>query len=346
MNSIERMKMARAGAGADHVPFLPTILEHAAAVIGVSPSAAARDAACMAQAHIEAWRRYGHDAVTVGIDVYNTEAEALGCEVRFYGDNSIPGIVGRPGADWETCDYLSELDAACTDAVEKGRLPLMLRAARLVKDEIGSEVPVGIGISGPFSVCCELMGFENFIFACMGEPEAAEALLRRVTGFLEQWCGVIVRAGLGVTLFESWAAPPLLTPALYRRFAAPWEGMVVQSIRQAGGLAPSLVIGGDTATLLEDILSTGTAMAIADYNADLPLYVGAARRKGLLLRGNIDPKLVAAGPVDAILRQADRAIQSASGYPGFVLGTGVLPYDTPPEHVLALREHCSRSGGR
>ena len=341
MNSFERLQMARMGVKPDRIPFLPTILEHAAAVVGVSPSAAARDADLMAQAHVQAWRRYRHDAVTVGIDVYNTEAEALGCDVRFYDDSSIPGIVSRPGAGMEPEECIGALDRAADGALEKGRLPLLLRAASRVKREIGGEVPVGIGVSGPFSVCCEWMGFEDFILCCIGEPEAAEALLSRTASFLMDWCGAIVQAGLGVTVFESWAAPPLLTPALYRRFAAPWEKLVIESVCRAGGKAPTLVIGGNTAALLEDMLSTGTGMAIADYNADLPLYVEATRRRKLLLRGNIDPKLVAAGPVPDILEKADRLVRLAGRYPGFMLGTGVLPYDTPEGHVLALREHCA-----
>lgn len=110
MNSIQRMRAAGMGSKPDHTPFVPTIIEHAAATLGISPSTAAQDAGLMAKAHIEAWRRYGHDAVTVGIDVYNVEAEALGCDVRFHNDNSVPGIVKRPGAGIELSEYKSILE--------------------------------------------------------------------------------------------------------------------------------------------------------------------------------------------------------------------------------------------
>lgn len=328
----------------DRIPFMPTILEYAAAMIKVTPSRAAQDGRLMADAHIEAWRRFGHDAVTVGIDVYNAEAEALGCEVRYFDDNSVPGISKHPGAGAEPADFAESLKTVTQSAIRLGRLPMLLDAASRVKSAIGSQTMVGLGVSGPFSVCCELMGFEDFIFCCHSNPEASDVLLGTVAAFLGRWCCAIAEAGLGITLFESWAAPPLLSPRMFHRFAAPWDGSVIASIRRLGGKAPALVIGGDTSPMLEDIVSAGTSLVVADYNTFLPAFASVARQANLKLRGNVDPKLVASGPSGAILRQAKEKVQLADGYRGFILGTGVLPYDTPEEHVLALKAYC-RSGG-
>lgn len=344
MNSIERMRAAGMGETPDHIPFLPTILEHAAAVAGFTPSEAAQDADLLARAHVEAWRRYGHDAVIVGMDVYNAEAEALGCEVRYYADNSVPGIVRRPGAGMEPGDCAGVIAAAAAGAMKRGRLPMNLSAACNVKTAIGNEVPVGLGVSGPFSVCCELVGFEDFIMTCIENPEHAFSLLETVTVFLSEWCLSITRAGLGITLFESWAAPPLLSPLLYRRFALPWERALIKSVRNAGGKAPALVIGGDTSSMLADIVSSGTGLVIADYNADLSQFLDAARQNKLPIRGNIDPKLVASGPASEVLRQAEKRIRLANGYPGFMLGTGVLPYETPENNIIVLRDLCRLPG--
>jgi uroporphyrinogen decarboxylase len=338
MNSIERLRHARTDGRTDRIPFMPTILEHAAAVVGATPSAAALDAGLLAKAHIQAWRCYRHDAVTVGIDVYNAEAEALGCKVRFYSDNSIPGIVGRPAAGLEMAESVRQLRESIKGATARGRLPMLLAAANKVKLEIGGEVPVGLGVIGPFSLCCELMGFENFILACSGEPEASGELLDIAASFLTDWCSIVCNEGIAITIFESWAAPPLLSPGLYRRFVVPWEKSIINSMRKYGSPAPALVIGGNTLPMLDDILSTGTGMVIADFNADLRVFVDAARGAKRLLRGNIDPRLVASGPVCEIQEQAKRLIREASGYTGFVLGTGVLPYNTPKEHILALYE--------
>jgi len=325
------------------IPFIPTILEHAASTIGVTPSAAACDGVLMAEAHIQAWKRYRHGAVTVGIDVYNAEAEALGCEIRFFQDNSVPGIISRPGDGLDVDECVTVMEKASCGAEIRGRLPMLLKSARQVKTSIGGSVPVGLGVSGPFSICCEWMGFENCIMTCITDPAAARDLMQRVADFLINWCRLITKEGIGITLFESWAAPPLLSPKLYHQFAAPWEKTVIDSIIQAGGKIPTLVIGGDTSVMLDDMISTGTGMIVCDYNADMQLFVKAAQNNHLRLRGNIDPKLVASGSVESILNQAKRRIQSASGYPEFVLGTGVLPYDTSAGNIDALSEWLRES---
>ena len=96
MTSKQRLAAIAIGQQPDKIPFLPTIIEHAAYLIGQTPSTVAQDASLMAEAHIKAYSRYCPDAVTIGVDIYNIEAEALGCMVRFYNDASIPGIISRP----------------------------------------------------------------------------------------------------------------------------------------------------------------------------------------------------------------------------------------------------------
>ena len=69
--------------------------QHGAAVLGRTPSEVARDAGLMAEAAVASYRTYGHDLVTVGIDIYNIEAEALGAAIRIPGEYECPDIDGR-----------------------------------------------------------------------------------------------------------------------------------------------------------------------------------------------------------------------------------------------------------
>jgi uroporphyrinogen decarboxylase len=50
----------------------------------------------MAAAAIESYKAYGHDLVTVGIDIYNIEAEAFGCPVRRFDNHDIPAVHDHP----------------------------------------------------------------------------------------------------------------------------------------------------------------------------------------------------------------------------------------------------------
>jgi len=309
-----------------NIPFSPTILEHAAAVIGHTPSEVAQDASLLAKAHIAAYRRYQPAAVTVGIDIYNIEAEALGCTVRFYDDHSIPGIVERPGLAASPLQFCKS----------KGRIALLLDAAARVKEEI--ETNVGVAICGPFSILIELLGYKAAIDAFCDEPENTHVLLQQLLDFQKAHCAEIAALDLGAVVFESWASPPLVTPAMYREFALPYEKLLFAHMKNLGFLARPLVIGGDTRGIVDDMLESGTSMLLSDYNAPLELYVQKAREKGLPVRANIDPKIILTGDWEQVAKRIQEIHTQAQTYPKLIIGSGVVPYDTPPENLLRVKD--------
>jgi len=312
------------------MPFMPTIIEHAAYTVGQTPSAAAQDAYIMAQAHIEAYKLYRPDAVTVGMDIYNIEAEALGCQIRFYNDESIPGIITHPlSLDSDPCQIVFSTGL--------GRIQLMLSAATAVKASIGSHVRVSVGICGPFSVLIELLGFEAAIHAFVDRDERVVPLLMAILEFQKDYCTAVFNCGLGVTVFESWASPPLATPEIYLQYALPYEQALFAHMKALGLSARPLVIGGDTRTLLDYIAETGTTLLVSDYNTPLQLYVDKAMAKGLTVRANIDPKMVLGGAFDEVETRVEEIYAQYKVYPKLVIGTGVVPYDTPPVNLLRVK---------
>ena len=69
-----------------------------------------------------------------------------------------------------------------------------------------------------------------------------------------------------------------------------------------------------------------------------------AARPDVRVRINMDLRIVASGTHAQIEAEADRVIAVAGDRPNVCLGTGALPYETPPENVLMVREHCERLG--
>ena len=157
MRPIERLNAILAGQKPDRWPFVPSIYEHGAALLGKPPSEVARDAGLMADAAIAGYHAYQHDLVTVGIDIYNIEAEAFGCEVSDGEGASIPGIPSHPLASASAADIhalpIPEPGAA-------NRLGMIEEASREVASRIGGEVWVNACMGGPFSQSVELRGFE------------------------------------------------------------------------------------------------------------------------------------------------------------------------------------------
>ncbi|MEN6313763.1 MAG: uroporphyrinogen decarboxylase family protein [Clostridiaceae bacterium] len=335
MTSIERLAAVSRGEKADGIPFLPTILEHSAKLLGKTPSEAAVDAQILEAAHIAAYNKYGHDSLTIGIDVYNIEAEALGCTIRYHTDNSIPGVISHPMAE--------HFDAGSIFFSEDmGRIGLVLEAAARVEKNVGSEVNTSIGICGPFSVAVELYGYENVIEDIVDDGSRVRELLNAVLEFQKSYCNSIIKRGLGITVFESWATPPLISPAVYAEYVMPYERELIRHMKKNDAASAPLVIGGDTSLIVDSIIDTGTTLLVADFDADLAAYVRKAEKNGLLLRGNIDPKLVEMGPADEIINCVDKILQKVQGYPRFVLGTGVIPYSTPPENILLIKNYLEK----
>jgi len=308
------------------LPFSPTILEHAAATINQTPSACALNAALLAQAHITAYHQYHPATVTIGMDIYNIEAEALGCTVRFYTDNSIPGIVTRPQNP--TIQFSKSL----------GRIQLLLNAAAQVKSELNTQTTVSIAICGPFSILIELLGFETALDNFYDQPDHTHHLLHQLLNFQKAYCAQITALGLGAVVFESWASPPLVSPAMYREFALPYETQLFAHMKELGLPACPLVIGGDTSNIADDMLTSGATTLLSDYNTPLNLYIQKAREKNLPVRANIDPKLLLAGDWQQITNRVQEIYTAAKEYPKLIIGSGVVPYDTPPANLLRVKE--------
>ena len=57
------------------------------------------------------------------------------------------------------------------------------------------------------------------------------------------------------------------------------------------------------------------------------------------IRVNSDVRLISRGSWREIQADADRIFRMTEGRPNVCMGTGALPYETPPENVLMLMEY-------
>lgn len=152
------------------IKFLPTIYEHSAAVVGATPSEAAYDYELFVRGQIRAYELYSHDLITVGIDIYNVEAEALGMKVIIYDDDTLPSVEGI---------LLEELeqvrDLKFPDPHRDGRMPMFLAAA----EEISRKTNAAVNgcITGPYTLAAILRGYENFIIDLHTNPDEVKLLL-------------------------------------------------------------------------------------------------------------------------------------------------------------------------
>jgi uroporphyrinogen decarboxylase len=143
-----------------------------------------------------------------------------------------------------------------------------------------------------------------------------------------------------VVLFDSLASPDLLPPQAYAQHVQPVTARLIDAFQQAGCPRVPIIIGGDTTPILGALIATGADNLLCDFSADWSLWKEKCAAAGRSVRRNLPASLVHTGPPEAIEAAARDAVCAAQGFPDFILGTAVVPYATPTEHLLAVRRAC------
>jgi uroporphyrinogen decarboxylase len=317
--------------------FYPSVYEHAAFLIGRTPWDVSRDGELLYQAHAEAYRRYRHAPIVLGIDIYNLEAEAYGGVVQQPHGIGIPAI-GKPILD-SAADLrrLRPLDPASA-----GRIPMVMEVAgRLAR--AFPDADVRLPVSGPFSIASNLVGFETLLCDALTRPdETAAGLMHLVEGQV-RFCRAIKERGLDIAFFESAAAPPLLSPDLFRRVELPALKSTIDGAASVMGHPVPCVMGGDTAPILEAMLETGTGYVVCPVGTDQRTFMRKVwHRTDVRVRVNTSSEVMVRGTREQIHAEVDRIARLTAGRENVCLGTGALPYEAPPENVLMMKDYCEK----
>lgn len=321
----------------DQAPFVPAIYEHKAWFVGETPSRVCRDVHLFTTAVLAEYERISPDALTIGIDVYNVEAEAVGCKVTYYdGDDvSIPAI-GPEGAVFQGVEDVASLKIP--NPHRDGRMPVNLEVARNVVKVLGREIPIRGAVSGPFSMAASLVGPEHLFMLTVTHPPLVKELVSFTCEVIRRYGEAYVEAGCGVVIFDSQASPEILSPKMYREFVLGPTQQLIGQFHKLGVPHVPLIIGGNTTKLLDSYIETGANNLLCDAPADPAQFLEQCSKSTKAFRRNIDSSdFLTATPAE-LHQRALNALEQSKKYPGFILGTGVLPYGTPLANMSAVRE--------
>ena len=312
----------------------PSVYEHAAAFLGRTPWEVSRDGELIFEGHAAAYECYRQTPIMPGIDIYNLEAEAYGGVIEKPSGTGIPAISKPILASARELCRLKPLDAG-----RDGRIPMLIDvSARLARRF--PEAVIRVPVSGPFSIASNLVGFETLLYEVATDAQAvADGLMHLVDGqvaFAER----IKAAGVDVAFFESAACPPLLSPEQFRRLELPALSACMTRIGEIVGHPIPCIVGGNTTPIVEAMLETGTGYLACPFETDREAFMKKVwDRTDVRIRVNSDVELISHGSWEEIRADADFIIRIAAGRPNVCMGTGALPYDTPPENVLKLTEY-------
>ncbi|MBD3184728.1 hypothetical protein GF312_20775 [Candidatus Poribacteria bacterium] len=318
------------------IQFSPSVYEHAAFLIERSPWNVSHDLELLWKSHSKAYRMYEHTPIVVGIDIYNIEAEAYGCVVDHPSGNGIPAITRGIISSIEDFKKLRAFDPE-----NDGRIPMIIEAGKKLSGEF-PDADIRIPVSGPFSIAVSLRSLSGLLEDVAYRPELVRKFLIQLADNQVNLCKAVMEAGLDVAFFESAAAPPLLSPKQFHDLELPALKNAMEKVSKVVGHPVPCIIGGDTEPILEDILSTGTSYIICPAETNQKTFMEKLKNQNKVkIRINIDPLTVAHGSKSQILKDVDRILKMADGRENILLGTGAVPYETPPENIILIKEYVS-----
>jgi len=307
----------------------PAIYEHKAALIGRSPIDVANSSQLLAEAVLKEYQTYQADYMTVGLDVYNIEAEALGAALMVPGENECPDIDGK------LYDLDSLPEPLVVPDMASGRFPLLIDAGQKVIAAIGDKTRIRIAASGPVTLASKLAGLEGIIMSLYSGDGQAAKLLQFAADVAEAWCRHIRDNDLEAILFDSMAAPPMFSPSMFEQHLLPLYRRLMSILESTGQLERELVIGGETAAVAHLQKSSGATILLCDYAADAAAFAAnLGEALNLSVRRNINPTLLSEGGTPKL---AETFVGDLSNFSNPIAGTGILPYAFEPEDYLEFK---------
>ena len=144
------------------------------------------------------------------------------------------------------------------------RTQVWLEAVRRLKAHFGDEICVrGNCDQAPFSLASMMRAPAEWMMDLLDEDQREDVgrLLRHCTDATGQFLRLMAAAGADMlSNGDSPAGPDMISPALYRTFAQPWERELAGLAHQLG--KPYLLhICGNTTLILDDMVATGGGCA-------------------------------------------------------------------------------------
>lgn len=181
---------------------------------------------------------------------------------------------------------------------------------------------------GPFTLASYLLGgIPNAKTMMRTEPEAWNALLRKLSGIVSGYAKMQEKAGVGaIQIFDSWAGS--LSPSDYQKYSMPFSRSVFSSIDIV-----SIHFSTQSAGIMNMMKKAGGDVIGVDWRMDIA--EAWERISFSPIQGNLDPSVLL-GTRSNVIKSAREILDKTrrSGHI-FNLGHGILP-ETPLENVSAL----------
>ena len=287
------------------------------------------NAETMAKQAMAAYTVLGFDAVRVPFS-QTFEAEAFGCKIK--PGRGVDGNEGIPGIEHPPPYTLDDVPVFPDDFLSRGKIPELLKAVRILKGELGDEVPIIGGIIGPFTIAGSLIDTVPLLKATFKTPEKIPPFLDVAEQAGTALAKALIEAGADIISCEDMtASPELIAPKTYGDVELKYQKKQFDAI----SVPKILHICGKVGRIVEWMGQTGADILSLEPKAD----AGLAREKcgpdTILLGGADTAQTLFLKDAETVKRACEKSI--ADGIQILAPGCAVAP-GTSTENLLAMVE--------
>ena len=293
-------------------PWVPYAGMHCAFVINEPADKYLQDPEILAKGLVETAKKYKADGIPLIFDL-SIEANALGCELKWWPDN-VPSVTTHPCSDKTPTEAGLQMPTK-----DSGRWPVIFEAARIAKPQLDA-LDCGLigGLCGPLTLASHLAGVRIFTDVIKNPGFAAEVceFAGRVGAisaqfYAEMGCDVIAIIDPVASQIRS---------ATFKEFVSPNVEAAINAINDSGKTS-TFFICGDATKVLKDVCELKTHGFAIDEQLNMNFVRDLAKEHNKGFGGNL--KLTLALSLGLLSPREDAIVSlSAGGHIGYTFAPG------------------------
>jgi len=264
------------------------------------------------------------------------EVEALGCHVSLHKRGEMlkwPSVISCPVKEPTDLEVPGDL-------AEKGRIPAVLKAIRLLKEEIGEEAPVVSYVTGPLTMAGYVLGHDQLLMMSLTDPKKTKAFLEKTSRVAVHYGALLKEAGADIiTVQDPSSCCDVISPRMFDDLVKPTLRELVAQLKP-----PRILhICGTVRPILKSMAECGAEALSVDERVDVVEAKKALGPKPTIV-GNI-------APISVLFKGTPKDIEKAvieaikAGVDVVAPGCDLWPY-TPAENVKTMVEVVKKHGKR
>ena len=253
------------------------------------------------------------------------EAEALGCDVSLGNNERVPEVEISP------FKYADDIEAP-NDFTKKGRIPVVLKAIDILKEKY-SELPIIVGITGPFTLTGHLLGIENLVRYMKTDMEEVEIAVENCVDISMDYIEEIQKHEADIICVnEPTASPELIDPNQFKTLIKP----NLEDLADYIEIPKVLHICGSTQPIIRDMATCGFDGISVEEAVNIPQAQKDIEDVDCVILGNISTSTtLLSGEEDDVKNDVKKVLDE--GIDIIAPSCGIAP-NSPLNNIKAMVE--------